>query len=49
MDHMIDSVAAQPDAARLRTAAPPEPQEGQVTLVVPPASWHLLRFRDRPA
>jgi alpha-L-arabinofuranosidase len=54
--HRLDAVfptvvnaAAQPDAVRATTATPPDPQEGQLTLVVPPASWHLLRFLDRPA
>ena len=39
--------AAQPDAVRARTTTPPEPQEGQLTITVPPASWHILRFSDR--
>src|SRR5699024_6006929 len=33
--------------SRTRITTPPEPQEGQLTLVVPPAPWHLLRFVDR--
>jgi alpha-N-arabinofuranosidase len=39
--------AAQPDAVRACTTTAPEPQEGQLTVVVPPASWHLLRFTHR--
>jgi alpha-L-arabinofuranosidase len=43
------NTSGQPDAVRAGTATPPDPQESQLTLVVPPASWHLLRFLDRPA
>ena len=39
--------AAQPDAVRAGAATPPRPQEGQLTVAAPPASWHLLRFSDR--
>lgn len=43
----VVNAAAQPDAVRARTTTPPRPQEGQLTVVVPPASWHLLRYLDR--
>jgi len=46
---VVVNSAAQPDAVRARTTTPPEPQEGQLTITVPPASWHILRYVDRAA
>ena len=47
----IVNTAAHPDRVRAGTSPAPRPQEGHVTVVVPAASWHLLRYasaRRRP-